>query len=44
MVSNLIYHECIAETWSYNHNKFHMTGFYINKILKEEVELFEWPS
>ena len=32
------------ETYSYKGDKFHMTGFYINKVLKEEVELFEWHS
>ena len=29
--------------YSYKCDKSHMTGFYINKVLKE-VELFEWPS
>ena len=45
VISHLIYDEFIAETQSYNHEKMHMTGFYIlNKVLKEEVEPFEWPS
>ena len=43
MVSNWIYHDCIAKAYSYKCDKSHMTGFYINKVLKE-VELFEWPS
>ena len=39
-----MYHECIAEAYSYKGDEFHMNGSYINKVLKEEVELFEWPS
>ena len=37
-----ICHERIAETWSYNYNTFHAAALYnINKVMKEEVELFE---
>ena len=36
--------DCIAETSSYNHNKFHAAALCINKVMQEEVELFEWPS
>ena len=28
----------------FNHGKSHTTVFYINKVMREEVELFEWPS
>ena len=28
---------------SFNRGKFHTTGFYINKVMKEDVELFNDP-
>ena len=28
----------------YEGDKLHMTDFYINKVMKAKVELFEWPS
>ena len=41
MASIWIHHECIAETWCYNQNIGHAAALYINKVIKEEVELFE---
>ena len=41
MVSNWMYHECIAETQGYKSDKFHTTDFNINNGIKEEVELCE---
>ena len=37
----LIYSICAAEITSINHSKFHITVFHINKVMREEVELFE---
>ena len=31
----------VAEILSFNRGNFHMTDFYINKVMREEVELFE---
>ena len=36
-----IYCICIAEFTSFNHGKFDTAVFYINKVMREEVELFE---
>ena len=43
-IQKLINFICIADITSFNHGKFHITIFYINKVMREEVEPFEWPS
>ena len=43
-ISIIIYYTFVAMIRSYNHDKCHEIDINITEVMREEVELIEWPS